>query len=760
MRTLAPGTTFTLHGQAQIDTAALKNGTDARSFVILRVVHLAHNNLGAEAQTEVADILGQSELEAQIVQERGHSLHSVGTGKGERPLYRNRIDVIPAKTPYRANRVDGHGLLQHPRPTVQGQQTAIVVGPEGAVIHTDRDHRIKVQFHWQRGAGDAHLSHSRLNHPTPDGHTGAPANDHSGTWVRIATPMAPIAGANWGSVAVPRIGSEVIIDFMEGDIDRPVVIGSLYNGRGVPDAQQNQVIQGAGVATGNAPAWFPGDAGGHAHPATLSGFKTQAMSASQTGTGAYNQLVFDDSAGQSRLSLQNHAGPHQGTAELNLGSLRHQSDNQRLNKTGFGAELKTAHGGALRAGAGLLLSTDARPNASGTQLDSREARAQIEQSVMLQTALASTAQKHHAMLKNDKGQAEPEASKLPAIKQMTHSGEVIEAATNNVTAYLEPQIQLSSPAGIAATTPADAIFSANSTSSITAGQDINFAAQGNYFQTVKSGISLFTYGKASAKDKPNQETGIKLHAASGNISSQSQSDETRITADKAVTVASISKTITVAAKKHVLMTAQGAYLKLEGGNIMLHGPGKILFKATMKELAGPASSNAKLPFLPGSAKLKNFIELNYRWDDLQSMVGAPYAIKFDGGVTIEGKLDANGFARIENTPNSIGVVTYGEDERDAKLRKNKKPNQVHGSKANSDEEAQTILETYLKQEAAYYKDNFFPDELEAMGGDGPDSELEYDFHYDDYKYRDEETLESIQAEKSYRQEHDQEGNAE
>lgn len=133
-------------------------------------------------------------------------------------------------------------------------------------------------------------------------------------------------------------------------------------------------------------------------------------------------------------------------------------------------------------------------------------------------------------------------------------------------AYTQRQLQLSAPMGIVAATPASAILAAGDTSSITAGQDINFAAQGNHFNTAAAGIGLFAYGKATDKDKPNQETGITLHAASGKVSSQSQSDETRITADKTITVASVTKAVTVAAKQHVLLTAQGAYLKLEGGN--------------------------------------------------------------------------------------------------------------------------------------------------------------------------------------------------
>ncbi|CAN5861410.1 hypothetical protein BH11PSE12_BH11PSE12_29580 [soil metagenome] len=261
------------------------------------------------------------------------------------------------------------------------------------------------------------------------------------------------------------------------------------------------------------------------------------MSQSAQGTGAYNQLVFDDSSGQSRTSLQQHASAHQGTAELNLGHLRHQSDNQRLNKVGYGADLKTQYSAAARAGQGMLITSDARNNASSTQLDSKEAQAQIEQSHQLQLALATTAQKHNAKLKGEKKQEEPEAKKLPAIKQQEHSIEVVKASSDGqqsehggqckVIAYSEAQLQLSSSAGIAATTPKDAIFSSRNTNSTTASQDINFAAQGNHHHAVKAGISLFTYGKLR-KDAPpeerNKETGIKLHAGTGKVSGLSQSD--------------------------------------------------------------------------------------------------------------------------------------------------------------------------------------------------------------------------------------------
>lgn len=641
VRTFAPGTTFSLHGHARFDAARDDAG---RSFTIVRVVHLMHNNLSAEVLGSVHRSLGKGGVATAIDAEPGP--HAVGEGAGERPLYRNRIDALPASVPYRSSGRDAHGQLLHPRPTVHGQQSAIVVGPSGAVIHTDRDHRIKVQFHWQRGLN----SHSRMSHPQPDGHSGAPGNDMAGTWVRVAT---PVAGANWGSNMVPRVGQEVLVDFLDGDIDRPVVIGCLYNGRGQMDAQHNQAAQGAGAATGNAPPWFPGEGSGHAHPAVLSGLKSQAMRDSQGGAGAYNQLVFDDSAGQSRVVLQRHGKAHDGSAELNLGHLRHQSDNQRLEPAGFGAELKTAHSAAVRAGQGMLLSSDARRGGSGSQLDSREARVQIEASSQLQIGLTTQAQKHNAKIKD-----EPEPAELAALKEMEHSLEVVSAVAGGVEgqgkvdAYLEPHLQMSSAAGIVAGTPASAVFAAGTTGSVSAGQDIDVVAQGNAFTTVARGISLFSYGKAGNKAKPNQEVGLKLHAASGKWSSQSQSGATSFVADKTVTVASVTKTVSISApQKHVLLTAQGAYIRLEGGNIEVHAPGKVDFKATKKELAGPVSvASAEIAMKVSELNIKRDLEIEYVDADGNVLKDEVIDLHFGNGVDKMVNLDANGKAKLSKVP--------------------------------------------------------------------------------------------------------------
>ena len=112
--------------------------------------------------------------------------------------YENSFTAIPITLPYVPSR-------KTPRPRVFGCQTAKVVGPSGEEIFTDKYGRIKVQFRWDREGQE---------------------NASSSCWLRVGTPWA---GKNWGMVHIPRIGQEVIVDFMDGDPDRPIVIGSVYN---------------------------------------------------------------------------------------------------------------------------------------------------------------------------------------------------------------------------------------------------------------------------------------------------------------------------------------------------------------------------------------------------------------------------------------------------------------------------------------------------------------------------------------------------
>lgn len=575
VRSAAPGTTFTLADHPEHDLDALEQ----RQFLIVAVSHEARNALD-------------------------HLLSGQSTTTPDVDFYRNTLTSVRATISWKPLMSDAHGRNIHPRPTANGTLTAIVVG-NGTPTHTDRDGRVRVQFPWQRGAEAG----ARHDHPT--GSNNAPANQSLGVWLRV---MTPVAGANWGGHLVPRPGQEVLVAFQNGNIDRPLIVGTAYNGSGQTDAQGNQLGGGTMQASANAPAFFAGqEETAHTHNASLSGLKTQQLTASKTGQGGYNQLVFDDTPGESRIEL----GTTEYHSALQLGHLKQQTDNARQADRGHGAELKTQASLALRAGNGLLLSADTRPNASSTHLDSREPIAQTQDARSLTQSLAEVAAKQNAALKGD-----PTADKLPVTEAWQQAETVMNATarqstgqgsggdikatlggSGTVPAWSASRLQLAAPAGIAQLTPQNHILAAGKSLTISTGHDTNLVAQGNHSLAVKDGIALFTVGKANNKQKPNTETGIHLHAASGQISLQSQSGKTSAAADKKATFASTTGKLTASAKQKVLVTAQGAYLKIEGGNIELHAPKKVEFKASKKDWTGPASSTPETVNFPRSELL-------------------------------------------------------------------------------------------------------------------------------------------------------------
>jgi type VI secretion system secreted protein VgrG len=572
----------------------------------------------------------------------------------------------------------------NPRPTITGVQTALVVGT-GEPVHTDRDHRIKVQFHWQRGAAGSH----RLDHLS--GEDNAPTSDASGTWVRVAT---PVAGQNWGSVFTPRIGQEVLVAFIGGDIDRPVVIGSVYNGLGQDDAQGNQVARGGSGATGNAPAWFAGSkptadnqghGQGHSHSAVLSGLKSQELSSSQGGSGGHNQLVFDDTPQANRIELST----TQAATRLQLGHLLNQNDNQRLGSRGHGLELATRAWGAVRAGSGLLISTHGKPASTaggGQQMDSREPLARIQSGQELLHTLAQSAQDHKALINGEpqvKGATEQDKGKQllveqglwatqQSLKERQSSGggepetgdasQSIGGGQGTVAAWSRPDLVLASPAGIIQSSPKSGITSAGATTSVVAGQDINQLAAQNWAVAAKDGIVLYTYGKASNGQKPNQETGIQLHAASGNVNSQSQSGSTHVAADKAVNISSTAAGINASSPTKIVLTAGGAGITISGGNITLAAPGNITFKAGMKNFTGGSSASASVSLKkPAALALFKPPVYSAALDVHDVFFGKPsdnleFTAKFADGRVNQGRVDTAG-----KTPR-VGTEVAGEVE--------------------------------------------------------------------------------------------------
>jgi type VI secretion system secreted protein VgrG len=155
------------------------------------------------------------------------------------------VEAIEANTPFRPTRVT-------PKPIIHGAQTAMVVGKAGAEIDTDEYARVKVQFPWDRyGKND----------------------ENSSCWVRVAQAWA---GKGWGAIHIPRIGQEVLVSFLEGDPDRPIITGRVYNGESTT------------------PYELPANA-------TRSGFQTRS---SQGGSDSnYNEIRFEDKLGQEELLL-------------------------------------------------------------------------------------------------------------------------------------------------------------------------------------------------------------------------------------------------------------------------------------------------------------------------------------------------------------------------------------------------------------------------------------------------------------------------
>lgn len=130
--------------------------------------------------------------------------YASGTPTKERgKIYSNQFDCISYEMPFRPRRIT-------PIPKVEGVQTAVVVGPSGEEIYTDEHGRVKVKFHWDRKKE---------------------SDENSSCWLRVAQSMA---GNGWGTMFLPRVGNEVIVEFLEGNPDRPIVTGQVYHGVNLP----------------------------------------------------------------------------------------------------------------------------------------------------------------------------------------------------------------------------------------------------------------------------------------------------------------------------------------------------------------------------------------------------------------------------------------------------------------------------------------------------------------------------------------------
>jgi type VI secretion system secreted protein VgrG len=563
-RCLPVGSWFSFEGHPTLQG----NIKEDREFVVIAVEWCIENNLSLSHQVEEfpGNLCPQVEEFWESIGRsgrQGKTNQDAKKGNERTGHCFNRFEVQPRKIPFRSP-------PEHTKPDLR-TQTAVVVGPPGEEIYTDRLNRVKVQFRWDRKN---------------------PGNERSSCWVRVSYPHT---GQGWGSVHVPRIGQEVIVTFLGGDGDRPVVTGHLYN--------EDQ-----------APRWHT--------DGKLSGYRSKEFK----GTG-FNQLVFDDSSGQNRAQLYSTST----NAQLNLGYLVTQQGNERNRFYGSGFALTTDDYGAIVTHKGLYVSTFGRPGVQGTQLDAVEATAQLKAGAALSKALSDTA---------SKAGAAPLAGHdaLDHFIDATHDG-YDDTEQQNANRFKEPILVAGSPAGIGLACATSTHVHSGEQVTLSSGKDTNIAAGKSLLASVAEKISLFA-----------SNAGVKLFAARGKIEVQAQSDDLDIIAEKVLRLLSTTSRIEIHAKDEVTISAGGSSLKIDGSGITNSTSGKWTAHASIHTMPGPATSPYVMPHIPKTDIQKSDLEFRHLTDWGEPLAGAAYkAILGDGSIR-KGTLDAQGIARINGLP--------------------------------------------------------------------------------------------------------------
>lgn len=540
----------------------------------------------------------------------------------QRSGYANAFTALPASRPWRPWQSRGLHVL----PTEFGSQTARVVGFEGAgdkrssststllgndEICCDALGRVRIRFHWQDALDSV--------------------GNHASCWVRVAQHSA---GGGMGSQFLPRIGQEVQVQFMEGDVNRPVIIGALYFGQGeagVPatpagslvdadisalgQATDHSVSAQANLTAGNAPVWHGAGSATDAHnnAAAQWGIRSQEYSGS-----GYNQLVFDDSDSAGRIQLKT----TQSGTELNLGHLVHTADNYRGNFRGKGVELRTDAWGSLRAGAGWLVTSYGVSHSASLRQTAGDVPASyglLNTANKLGASLSQLADSHLSVgITALKGSSQPNASALndhaapiPALSQIMQGmvdGRQLDSAFDDAAAHntqttdqhlphpTDPVISIIAKNDLSITARQSVQFNAGETLNILNAADSQHITGGTW--RVHSGQAI---GLTAGGLKQNTTAGMQLIAAQGDTTIQAHNDSISLKAKNNLDIKSAHASIDFAAATDItLRTAGGASIKIAGGNITVQCPGKILVQAGQKSFTGGTSMNVSLPQFPNT----------------------------------------------------------------------------------------------------------------------------------------------------------------
>ncbi|QNX87703.1 type VI secretion system Vgr family protein [Acinetobacter seifertii] len=514
---------FNLREHPEIDQ---HEGAD-QEFLIIAKNFYNQNNLPKDLHQQVSQLLTQSRWDQQgydDIERQGNEL----------TLIRRQIKTAPEYNP------EQHRPIAYP-------QRAKVVGPQGETIHVDEWGRIKVRFLFTRSDDHGH-----------DGGAGSNDNDTDSAWVDVLTPWA---GEGYGARFLPRIGEVVVIDFFDGNIDRPFVTGRIHEAQRSPTKFD---VKGQLPATKK-----------------LSGIRSQEIN----GNG-FNQLRFDDTTGQISTQLQS---SHAAT-QLNLGNLSHPKEQETSQGRGEGFELRTDAWGAVRAGRGLYISTYKQVQAQGVHLDANETKQQLESGLKNSKALSDVA----------KNQQTDPLEVLDHLK--TFLDQIEQQDKDRAVAFKQAIMVLSAPNSVAVASNADIHLSADSQISQTAGDSINLSTQKNLIAHAQNKISFF-----AAQD------GARLYAGKGKIELQAQSDGTDIIARKGIQIISTEDRVEITSPKEIILTAGGSQLKINDSGIFPITGSKFEVKAGQHLFMSGANIVVPKISLP-TIKTLFSNKINYNWN--------------------------------------------------------------------------------------------------------------------------------------------------
>ncbi|PZM08867.1 type VI secretion system tip protein VgrG [Acinetobacter baumannii] len=562
---------FELNEHPEIDQ---HESTD-RSFLIISKSFFNQNNLPKDLNDQINGLLAQSNWAIQNPE------NSDERQANQLILQRRHIPTTPAYNP------QIHSPVTHP-------QRAKVVGPEGEEIYVDEWGRIKVRFLFTRSDDHSH-----------DGGAGTNNNDTDSAWIDVLTPWA---GEGYGARFLPRIGEIVVIDFFNGDIDRPFVMGRIHEAQRHPTKFDNK---------GKLP-----------DTKKLSGIRSKEVSG-----GGFGQLRFDDTPGQISTQLQS----SHGASQLNLGKLSHPKDKAESEDRGEGFELRTDQWGALRAGQGLLVSTHKQDSAKGDHLDAEVAKKQLEGSQTNSKALSDIA-------KNQK------TDEIESIEQLKDFASQIQ---QQIAKFEKALLLLSSPDGIALSSSEDIHISADAQINQIAGDSINISTQKNVIAHAQNRLSLFA-----------AQSGLKAVAAQGKVEIQAQSDALDVLANKGITISSTEDCIEISSPKEIVITGASSQITLNGSGIFPKTGGKFQVNAGQHVFQGGASASVQSSLPPPPKRVQGVLELFHEYAHGEFVKGGSYRVVDNFGKEVTGKLDDKGFAKVSGLATGAVKVFFESDHRD------------------------------------------------------------------------------------------------